>query len=199
MSHLMPLLYSDWWEALDNPHHIPSQNFGFEIDNGDVLVPQNPLLGTPSHHDLQKYIVPMGGEKLRSTMYLRPWVQLHNQTKGLSTVKKDKDEFQVVLDIQQFKPDEITVKVVDNFVVVEGKHGEIQDEHGWIARNFSRKYLVPKQCDLEKVKSSLSLDSVLTITAPRKHERKQHREKQLKIEMTGKPMFREGENKPEKK
>ena len=89
---------------------------------------------------------------------------------------------------------------MDKFIVVEGKHEEKQDEHGFISRQFTRKYLVPEQCDLEHVKSSLSSDGVLTITAPRKHDPKHHREKHVKIEMTGKPMIREnGEPKKEEK
>ncbi|XP_033211422.1 protein lethal(2)essential for life-like [Belonocnema kinseyi] len=190
MSSLMPMLYSDWWEALDHPHHITGQNFGHAIRPNDVLVPhipEIPLPMSPYHHDLQKYIAPIGVEKLRSTMYLRPWVQLHNKTNGVSTVKKDKDKFQVVLEIQQFTPEEVSVKVVDKFVMVEGKHEDKQDEHGWVARQFSRKYLVPEQCDLEQVKSSLSSDGVLTITAPRKHDQKHRREKDVEIEITEKP------------
>ena len=102
------------------------------------------------------------------------------------------------MDIQQFTPDEITVKVVDKFIVVEGKHEEKQDEHGFIARQFIRKYLVPEQCDLEEVRSTLSSDGVLTIVAPKKHDPKHHREKLVRIEMTGKPMIT-GEPKKEKK
>ena len=98
---------------------------------------------------------------------------------------------QVVLDIQQFTPEEITVKVVDKFIVVEGKHEEKQDEHGWISRQFIRKYLVPEQCDLEQVKSTVSSDGILTITAPRKHDPQNQREKLIRIEMTGKPLARE--------
>ncbi|XP_033212258.1 protein lethal(2)essential for life-like [Belonocnema kinseyi] len=107
---------------------------------------------------------------------------------------------EVVLDIQQFTPEEETVKVVDKFVMVEGKHEEKQDEHGWVARTFTRKYLVPQQCDLGRVKSSLSSSqSILTITAPRKHHSKHHREKHIEIKITDKPMIREGEHKPENK
>ncbi|GLG94658.1 Alpha-crystallin A chain, partial [Gryllus bimaculatus] len=49
----------------------------------------------------------------------------------------------VNLDVQQFKPDDLNVRVIDNLVVVEGKHGERQDEHGYISREFQRKYVLP--------------------------------------------------------
>ncbi len=50
---------------------------------------------------------------------------------------------QVCLDVQQFKPEEVNVKTVDNFVVIEGKHEEKEDEHGYISRHF-----VPGDCQV---------------------------------------------------
>lgn len=70
--------------------------------------------------------------------------------------------------MQQFAPNEITVKAVDNTVVVEGKHEEKQDEHGFISRHFVRRYVLPKDVELNNITSSLSSDGVLTISAPKK-------------------------------
>lgn len=75
---------------------------------------------------------------------------------------------QVILDVQQFSPDEITVKTVDNYVIVEAKHEERQDEHGYISRHFVRRYVLPPSHDLVNVTSTLSSDGVLTVTAPKK-------------------------------
>jgi len=75
---------------------------------------------------------------------------------------------QVILDVQQFSPDEITVKTVDNHVVVEAKHEEKQDEHGYVSRHFVRRYVLPPSHDLVNITSTLSSDGVLTITAPKK-------------------------------
>jgi len=75
---------------------------------------------------------------------------------------------QVILDVQQFSPDEITVKTIDNQVIIEAKHEEKQDEHGYISRQFVRRYVLPSSHDLANVTSTLSSDGVLTITAPRK-------------------------------
>lgn len=74
----------------------------------------------------------------------------------------------MILDVQQFSPNEVTVKTVDRTVVVEGKHSEKADEHGFISRHFVRKYLLPEDIDLEQVASTLSSDGVLTISAPKK-------------------------------
>jgi len=76
--------------------------------------------------------------------------------------------FQVNLDVQQFKPDELTVKTVNNFVVVEGKHEERQDEHGFISRQFQRRYKLPDDVEVDTIVSQLSSDGILTVFAPKK-------------------------------
>nr|AJP36905.1 heat shock protein 19.1 [Oxya chinensis] len=78
------------------------------------------------------------------------------------------DGLKVNLDVQQFRPDEVTVKVVDKFIVVEAKHEERQDQHGYISRSFTRRYLIPEDADADKVASTLSSDGVLCIVAPKK-------------------------------
>lgn len=75
---------------------------------------------------------------------------------------------QVNLDVQQFKPEEINVKVVDDYLVVEGKHEEKQDKHGYISRQFTRRYKLPENVNLEAIQSSLSSDGILSIAAPKK-------------------------------
>lgn len=50
---------------------------------------------------------------------------------------------QVILDVQQFTPNEITVKTTDKHIIVEGKHEEKADEHGYISRHFVRRYQLP--------------------------------------------------------
>lgn len=79
-----------------------------------------------------------------------------------------KDGFQVCLDVQQFAPNEITVKTTDdtNTIVVEAKHEEREDEHGYISRQFIRRYTLPKGYDAKDVVSQLSSDGILTIEAP---------------------------------
>lgn len=72
------------------------------------------------------------------------------------------------MDVQQFSPNEITVKVTEGAVIVEGKHEEKQDEHGFISRHFVRRYTLPKDVDVNNVVSSLSSDGVLTVSVPKK-------------------------------
>ncbi|GIY22637.1 protein lethal(2)essential for life [Caerostris darwini] len=81
---------------------------------------------------------------------------------------KGKNSFQVMLNAKHFLPEEIEVKTVDNFIVIHGKHEELADEHGFVSREFTRRYQVPDDVDPKTVISSLSKEGVLTVHAPRK-------------------------------
>lgn len=74
--------------------------------------------------------------------------------------------FLLITDVQHFAPNEISVKTVDNTIIVEAKHEERPDEHGFISRQFKRRYDLPKGFNAHDVVSNLSSDGVLTIKAP---------------------------------
>ncbi|XP_033211421.1 alpha-crystallin A chain-like [Belonocnema kinseyi] len=186
MAILPATMHPNWWadEDYGSIGQGPYLNNIHGIRHDDVLAPHMPF--APPHF-LQWHTQQRGIPK---SMFTRPWLRPDNKN-VVSTVKADKDQFHAVLDMMHFMPDEITVKVVDKFVLVEAKHEEKQDEHGWVSRSFCRKYPIPEQYDLQEVKSSLSSDGVLTITAPKKYDPNHHREKHIKIEITGKPVARE--------
>ncbi|XP_060519418.1 protein lethal(2)essential for life-like [Cylas formicarius] len=109
-----------------------------------------------------------------------------SQFDNSNLVVVDKDKFQVHVDVQQFKPNEISVKLNDdNTVTVEGKHEERQDEHGYVARSFVRRYQLPDDVDVEKLASKLSSDGVLTISAPKKARGKTEEYREIPITRVG--------------
>jgi HSP20 family molecular chaperone IbpA len=76
------------------------------------------------------------------------------------------DKFEVKLDVTHFRPEEITVKTVGKDLIVEGKHSERPDENGFVSRQFTRRYEMSENIDLEQMTSSLSSDGKLSIEAP---------------------------------
>ena len=84
---LVPLLFSDWWEDLERPHRLVDQNFGLGLHPDQLLSP-----GV-----LDQYIDPRLDRLSRNPMsYIRPWGELFRKgDRGSSTVKADKDQFQV--------------------------------------------------------------------------------------------------------
>jgi HSP20 family molecular chaperone IbpA len=108
--------------------------------------------------------------------------QLHNEFIN-STPFTGKDSFQVTLDVQNFSPNEISVKTNDNSVLIEAKHEERQDQHGFISRQFTRRFTLPPGCDANTISSELSSDGALTIKAPKAPENSN--EKIIPIHYTG--------------
>lgn len=155
---LVPLLFRDWWEDFERerlPRRLLDQHFGLGLHRDD-LTSLTSALPSPSLRP--------GGT------YYRPWqgVAFNRQNSGTSNLKSDEKQVQVILDVQQFGPGEITVKTSEGAVIVEGKHEEKQDEHGYVSRHFKRRYLLPKDVDMDQIMSSLSSDGVLTVSVPKK-------------------------------
>nr|UNE55971.1 protein lethal(2)essential for life transcript variant X2 [Paroster macrosturtensis] len=133
--------------------------FDFDFSPEDVLLPLTISAALKNHH------------------------QHHHR--GQVVAKKEKNPaFQVNVDVQQFRPEEVMVKVVDNCLLVEGKHEERQDIHGYVSREFRRRYILPEDIDINQVSSSLSSDGVLTLTAP-KIEAMQSKERIIPIILSG--------------
>uniref|UniRef100_A0A8D8U4L6 Protein lethal(2)essential for life n=1 Tax=Cacopsylla melanoneura TaxID=428564 RepID=A0A8D8U4L6_9HEMI len=169
---LGPLLFRDWWDEFDRPSRLLDQHFGLGLRRDDLLSNWSSLAQTTR---------PVGAG------YLRPWRSLARSNSGSSNIQAEDNKVQVILDVQQFSPNEISIKTVDGAIVVEGKHEEKEDEHGFISRQFKRRYLLPKDVEIEKVTSSLSSDGVLTISAPRRTLQNLNTERPVPIVQTGAP------------
>lgn len=131
---------------MERPRRLQDQHFALALTPEDVLTIVAPQL---------------------SRDYYRPWKQMSSILRDTgSTIKTDKDKFQINLDVQHFAPEDITVKTADGFLVIEGRHEEKQDEHGFVSRQFTRRYALPESCNVDAVESRLSSDGVLTVMAP---------------------------------
>lgn len=166
---LLPYLFDD--SSMFRPSRMMDQHFGMVLDAEDLLQPLTVprlLLRCPAG-------------------YIRNWKSAASEHDTGSTVKFDKEKFQANLDVQQFKPEEISVKVTgDNQITIEGKHEEKSDDHGQIYRHFIRRYAIPKNCDMNKIESKLSSDGVLSIIAPR-IDSNEIEHKSVPITHTGEP------------
>nr|AIU47040.1 heat shock protein [Phenacoccus solenopsis]QAX88058.1 heat shock protein 20.7 [Phenacoccus solenopsis] len=177
---LLPYLVNELVRDTYDPFsRLYDQNFGLGLLNDDLL--RRPAISTPI----------LAG-------YIRPHRHLHPDDSGISTVANQKDQFKVNLDVQQFKPEEVNVKVVDDYLVVEGKHEERQDKHGYISRQFTRRYKLPPNVNLEAISSNLSSDGVLSITAPKKPEKNDAKEISIPVIQTNQPAIKQSNKADEK-
>ncbi|XP_004923510.1 protein lethal(2)essential for life [Bombyx mori] len=153
---LLPYIFD--YDAPRWPRRLLDQNFGLTITPEDLL------------NAATSPVVPR----------LRPWWP---KDAG-SSIKADKDKWQINVDVQHFAPDEVTVKIADGYIVIEGKHEEKQDEHGYISRQFVRRFKLPDDSNPDAVASRLSSDGVLTVVAPRQAEASKN-ERDVPITHTG--------------
>lgn len=99
--------------------------------------------------------------------------------------KVGKDGFQVNLDVQHFKPNEISVKTVNNSIIVEANHEEREDSHGYISRKFTRRYDLPEEFKAKDVVSSISSDGILSIKCPKSEPAIEGNVRHIQIQQTG--------------
>uniref|UniRef100_A0A182FEK5 Uncharacterized protein n=1 Tax=Anopheles albimanus TaxID=7167 RepID=A0A182FEK5_ANOAL len=212
---IVPIFFRNWWEdEWDRPlrsSRLLDQHFGSGIGGDDLLGAlaavteprhrRHPLNHHHHHHHhgSGRYVRPWHSSCVAntrdsgSTVNVTKQIVCHFTTSCVantrdsgSTVNVTNDKFQINLDVQQFAPEEISVKYVDKCLVVEGKHEEKEDEHGYISRHFVRRYMLPAGHNENQIESSLSSDGILTVTCPRLAIEKKP-EKSIPITHTGKP------------
>ncbi|EAT34410.1 AAEL013339-PA [Aedes aegypti] len=119
----------------------------------------------------------------------RSWHQsdLDDELQDGTVAKKSANEFKVNINVEDFEPDEISVKATDKFVTVEGKHEEKDDENRYELRHFVRRYQLPEGHDRDKIASTLSSDGVLTISAPKLALPEPEKERPIPVGKVSKP------------
>lgn len=167
---LIPYFLRDAWDDLNGylqrPDSLFDQHFGMGVFNDDLLNP-NWITGLP-----HRYRFPFANQ---------------SSCLAVPVIQNSKDCFKVNVDVQQFKPDEIIVKTTDKYVVVEGKHEEHKDEHGYISRHFQRRYRLPDDVDPKNIVSKLSSDGVLSVEAPKMAASLPDKERNIPITCTNTP------------
>ncbi len=86
---------------------------------------------------------------------------------GISKVEVDDENYRILVDVRDFRPEELVIKTVGNAVHFEARHEEkTADGHSYTSRNVSQSFTLPRGVDPEAVTSSLSKEGTLTISAP---------------------------------
>uniref|UniRef100_A0A336ME09 CSON014223 protein n=1 Tax=Culicoides sonorensis TaxID=179676 RepID=A0A336ME09_CULSO len=136
---------------------------------------------SPRHDQLSPSTIP------KSPLSKKKSKSKSSEYKG-SIFTLEKDGFHICMDVKQFRFSELSVKVVnDEMIVIEAKHAEREDNaSGTVSRQIMRKYQIPKETEPDLVKAELSPDGILTVKAPLKKQ-KPSKERVVKIEKIGNP------------
>ncbi|KAK8722609.1 hypothetical protein OTU49_012128 [Cherax quadricarinatus] len=89
-------------------------------------------------------------------------------SQALQITEKD-GKFQAVMDVKDFSPNDLQVRVVDDRVVVEGKYCKKSEDGSTVSsKSFYKEFTLPNNADIDAVSTALSKDGVLTVKAPKR-------------------------------
>ncbi|MEE6458210.1 hypothetical protein FKM82_000216 [Ascaphus truei] len=78
---------------------------------------------------------------------------------------KDKEEthFKVLLDVVQFRPEDIIIQIFEGWLIIKGEHGCRMDEHGFVSRSFTRIYKLPNGIQTKDMSAVFCHDGILAV------------------------------------
>ncbi|CAG5136226.1 unnamed protein product [Candidula unifasciata] len=82
---------------------------------------------------------------------------------GESEIHNTDKEFRVRLDLHHFRPEEVNITSDNVKIVINAKHEEKEDNHGFVTREMTRIYKLPPDVDAKSVTSTMNGQGVLTI------------------------------------
>lgn len=84
---------------------------------------------------------------------------------GMKTTRTEEGNIQMAIDVSQYKPEEVTVKLCDNNLVVEAKTESSEDD-SYHKSEFKRWLRLPQDVKTEAIKSTITPDKKLVIEVP---------------------------------
>jgi len=105
---------------------------------------------------------------IEEDVYVPPASQAPPANQGLPHPKVvyDDDKFQISLDCQHFKPEELDVKVDGTTIIIIAKQ-EVKESGATRKRVYEQKYTLPNGVQADRVTSTINSEGVLTINAPK--------------------------------
>jgi len=138
--------------------HTPNTG---RIDNGisyhHQAPPPPPITSSIQHHPS-----PYGPGAVAIKQY-DPY--LENIKSPLIRDDSDGKTLRLRFDVAQYRPEEVTVKTVDNRLLVYAKHEEKSPNRS-VFREYNQEFMLPHGTNPEYITSTLSVDGVLTVEAP---------------------------------
>merc|ERR1712004_154413 len=127
--------------------------------------PRQSLAPPPHGPPSSSSLVPCGSVNRSTTMALQSG---EADMSPRAKVSYDQDKFQVEFNVQDYTPEELSIKTEGDVLIVLAKH-ETKAEGGqsFVSKQFEQRFSLPSGVKPERISSSLSKDGFLTVTAPR--------------------------------
>ncbi|XP_053144685.1 heat shock protein beta-3 [Hemicordylus capensis] len=112
--------------------------------------------------------------RLNHLLYALPGPAIAAQTKNIHTAKTTAEseqnstdaalsKFQVLLDVVQFRPEDVIIQTFEGWLLIKAQHGPRMDEHGFITRSFTRQYRLPDGIETKDLTALFCHDGILVI------------------------------------
>ncbi|NXP02319.1 HSPB3 protein, partial [Thinocorus orbignyianus] len=77
--------------------------------------------------------------------------------------EEENTPFQVLLDVVQFRPEDIIIQTFEGWLLIKAQHGPRMDEHGFISRSFTRQYKLPNGVENKDLSALFCHDGILVV------------------------------------
>ncbi|CAB3241248.1 unnamed protein product [Arctia plantaginis] len=84
---------------------------------------------------------------------------------GPKIINED-DQFQVIINVKDYKKEDLKVKVKGDFIFIQGTHETKQDDHDVFASQFFHTYTLPANASASDVTAQMTSDGILIVKAP---------------------------------
>ncbi|CAB3400382.1 unnamed protein product [Caenorhabditis bovis] len=158
----------------DEMRRLRSEFEGYRPNGGPAPAaisnqPYNAYSTTSSHHESSRggFGAPPPPFHGSDLMAHRPTYDpyLDNLKSPLIKDESDGKTLRLRFDVAQYKPEEVTVKTIDNRLLVHARHEEKTPQRT-VFREYNQEFMLPRGTNPEQISSTLSTDGILTVEAP---------------------------------
>ncbi|NXN93110.1 HSPB3 protein, partial [Rhinopomastus cyanomelas] len=129
---------------------------------------------TPVRYQEQFAIQELEAHKLDHSLYALPGPStatlshrkcVAENTAGAEKTSQEEEntDFQVLLDVVQFRPEDIIIQTFEGWLLIKAQHGPRMDEHGFISRSFTRQYKLPNGVENKDLSAVFCHDGILVV------------------------------------
>lgn len=101
----------------------------------------------------------------------------------IAVKRTESGSLQLDLDVSDFKPEDLKIKLVDDNLIVEAVN-ENSGKNSYSRSHFKRWFKLPEDCKVEEIKSKLTEDNRLVIDLPSNRPAVEQKTRTIPIEMT---------------
>ncbi|KFP45510.1 Heat shock protein beta-3, partial [Chlamydotis macqueenii] len=117
---------------------------------------------TPVRYQEQFALQELEAHKLDHSLYALPGPSTA-AVSNRSGQEEENRHFQVLLDVVQFRPEDIIIQTFEGWLLIKAQHGPRMDEHGFISRSFTRQYKLPNGVENKDLSALFCHDGILVV------------------------------------